>query len=356
MKVITAIGNDEINIRLRSFEEYEVIGRDIQYEEGIIEIIEEIKDIDLVILSNNLPGEFDFKVLINKLINMNKNIQIVVLLKEKNQDIENFLNSKKIYKIYYLNNIELLYDSLKKDNLSNFRNEIVGKIEENKLLDYQSSEKNNKKEEENNLYKTNIHNKLRKSKVIAITGLHSSGKSIFSLFLAKIIKNNNKSVIIIDSSFIFEKNDYIFYKRKIEIVKINKKINLHNTINKLKNKYDYILVDLSLNKNNVYYKNTLEIADLILLLIEPNLSEINKTNYLLNVNCRHKTCIILNKSNINKISKSILNDLFQGYEIIGEIKYNKKYNLYINSTIEIFIDLKEYKKIYEKIERRNYGD
>ena len=83
MKVITAIGNDEINIRLRSFEEYEVIGRDIQYEEGIIEIIEEIKDIDLVILSNNLPGEFDFKVLINKLINMNKNIQIVVLLKEK---------------------------------------------------------------------------------------------------------------------------------------------------------------------------------------------------------------------------------------------------------------------------------
>ena len=64
MKVITAIGNDEINIRLRSFEEYEVIGRDIQYEEGIIEIIEEIKDIDLVILSNNLPGEFDFKVFI----------------------------------------------------------------------------------------------------------------------------------------------------------------------------------------------------------------------------------------------------------------------------------------------------
>ena len=192
--------------------------------------------------------------------------------------------------------------------------------------------------------------------MIAITGLHSSGKSIFSLFLAKVINNKNKKVIIVDCNFLFEKNNLIFEKRKIEIVKINKKTNLHNTINELKNKYDYILVDLNINKNNTYYKKILELADLILFLIEPNLSEIKKSNYLLDVSCKHKTSIILNKTNKNIISKGILNELYQGYEIIGNIKYNEKYNLYINSNIEILINLKEYKKIYEKIERRNYGD
>ena len=103
MKIITAIGNPYINNKLREISDYEIVGKYIQYQEGILELIEVKKDIDIVILSNNLPLEIEFKELINKIINLKKNIEIIVFLKEKDTEIELFLNSKKVYKIYYLN-------------------------------------------------------------------------------------------------------------------------------------------------------------------------------------------------------------------------------------------------------------
>ena len=103
MKIITAIGLPNVNEALKEIEECNVIGTDIQYQEGIIEALEEIEDIDCLVLSNNLPGEYNFNILINKIKEINGNIEIIVFLKEKNIDLENFLNSKGIYKIYYFN-------------------------------------------------------------------------------------------------------------------------------------------------------------------------------------------------------------------------------------------------------------
>ena len=39
-KIVTAIGNKNINLKLKQEEKIEVIGEDIQYEDGILELLE----------------------------------------------------------------------------------------------------------------------------------------------------------------------------------------------------------------------------------------------------------------------------------------------------------------------------
>lgn len=103
MKVATAIGNPYLNEELRKYNEYEVVSKDIQYQDGILELLNEIEDIKLLIISNNLIEEYNFGVLIEEILKLKKSMEIIVFLKSKDEEIEQFLNSKKLYKIYYLN-------------------------------------------------------------------------------------------------------------------------------------------------------------------------------------------------------------------------------------------------------------
>ena len=93
MRIITAIGNPILNEKLKNNTDIKIVGKDIQYQEGILEILEENKDIDLLALSNVLPGEWDFYKLINEIKKSNKKLEIVVFLHKKDENIENFLTS-----------------------------------------------------------------------------------------------------------------------------------------------------------------------------------------------------------------------------------------------------------------------
>lgn len=103
MRIITAIGNPILNEKLKNNTDIKVVGKDIQYQEGILEVLEENNDIDLLAVSNILPGEWDFYKLINEIKKANEKLEIVVFLNKNDENIENFLSSKNIYKIYYLN-------------------------------------------------------------------------------------------------------------------------------------------------------------------------------------------------------------------------------------------------------------
>ena len=96
MKILTAIGDPYINSILANKEEVQLVGKDIQYQEGILEIMEEKEDIDIAIISNILPGEYDFKILIDKIKKLNENIDITIFLESKNEDLEKYLNSENI--------------------------------------------------------------------------------------------------------------------------------------------------------------------------------------------------------------------------------------------------------------------
>lgn len=408
MKIATAIGNEYLNKKLNKIKNYEIIGKDIQYQDGIFEILEINKDINLLILSDELPGKYSFYELIDKIKIVKKDIEIIVFLKEKNTDKENFLNSKNIYKIYYLNeenfdvffynlnielkkdlskeieelkNIILLNKNYKKTlNLNNMSNlKFHGDIRKNKHFAI-------KNEEENNSSECSRHNRLNNCKTIAITGVSGVGKSIVSLILVDTIKNKKKRVLLIDfdtlnytiSSFYNIKNNNLLNLNNIKKVDENifvltgkgfwKDTNASNKvinkekeeyfkkyINNLKREYDYIIIDTILDLKSSYIKTILYSGDKIIFLIEPNILEIKKARKILEVYINDfnfnldKIKILFNKANKYKIAESILEELFSEFEIVGEIKYEDVYNLIINKNKIVNYDKNAYEKLYEKI-------
>ena len=106
MRILTAMGNSALNDRLKEEEGIDVIEKDIQYQEGILDTLEINKNVDILAISNLLPEEMDFCYLIDKIKREHKEIEIAVFLDKEDVDIENFLNSKKIYRIYYLDENE----------------------------------------------------------------------------------------------------------------------------------------------------------------------------------------------------------------------------------------------------------
>ena len=95
-KIITAMGSQNLNDELKKEETFEIITRDIQYQDGVIEILEQKKDIDFLIISELISGEMEIKNLIEKIKSINDNLQIIIFLDNKNKELENYLYAKGI--------------------------------------------------------------------------------------------------------------------------------------------------------------------------------------------------------------------------------------------------------------------
>lgn len=397
MKVITAIGIPEINERLKKLDEYEVIGKDIQYQEGILELLEEREDIETVFVSDNLPEDMNFNTLINKIINIKENIEIIVFLKEKDETIEIFLNSKKIYKIYYLDNYEMFFANINNNmsnadiskNIEDFKkiimeekNNYLGKIEEKSKPKSLELMKMLRKTKENKIMEQDNHKKTSCGKIISISGVHGSGKSITSIILSKYLSRNYKVLLIDldvlnssintilgisktpevhtisdiqDSIIEYEQNLYVLTSIG-KIVENYEKENYYWAVEifeKVKYEFDYIIVDIETdiktNKNSSIYA----LSNEIIYLIEPNLSEVKKSNLYLEKILKDfeieesKINIIFNKSNKNKISERVLKEIYSELNIIGEIEYSEKYNLIINKNI--YKEMNIYENIFDKL-------
>ena len=397
MNIVTALMNPEINKKLKEEANFKIIGNDIIYQEGIIEILERDKKIDLIIISELIPGEHSFKEIIDKIKQINKKIEIIVILKEKNEKIKNYLISKGIFSIFYNNEItieELIKIINEKNNIKK-ENEINEEIQILKKIILENNKKNKNVKKYNKKFKNifyYIKNKINKNKkiknnknvsenkIISIVGINGVGKSIFCSTFAKIIRN--KKILLIDFD-IFNQSINTFFgkKRKTNkkennvyklIIKENKTIDLlcateilfnekykieknkiKNTLEKLKEKYDLILIDTTSECFFDYTKEILEKSNLIVFLIEPNLSEMKKSRNLLDIYInkwkinREKINIVFNKQNSNSIDNSILKILFEDFNVLGKIKLNSRYNFLINNNLKI-ID-KKIKKEYLKI-------
>ena len=101
IKILTAFGNQNINDKLREIEEFEVLEKDIFYREGILEFLEENKDIDVIVLCENLCGDIEIEELIKKIKIINCDIDIFFILERKNLGLENLLKKQNIKNIFY---------------------------------------------------------------------------------------------------------------------------------------------------------------------------------------------------------------------------------------------------------------
>ena len=200
MNVITAMGEERLNFLLKKEENINVIGFDIQYQDGIFEILEENKNIDFLILNINLFGELYYEELIEKIKEKNKNINLIIILEKENIKIKNFLIKNNIKYIFNKENFNL-------ENLIF----ILKNKKENNLLN-NNFKKNNKKNNKILLIKNKIINKLFNKKIINKIKLIFNKKN-------KLIKNGNCKIKIVLGIKI--KN---IINKKIKIIKYENKI------------------------------------------------------------------------------------------------------------------------------------
>lgn len=359
-KIITALAEPQLNNELKKEKDFIVIGKDIQYQEGVIEILETEKEVDFLIISEALPGNEKIENLIEKIKQINNEVNIVIILENKKEELEKNLYSKNVYLILY-NKIEI--------------KEIIKLIK-------------NKKEDENE--------KIKKE-IICILGSGGVGKSIFTVNLAKSLIYSKKKILIIDFDILnnslhtilgvkkysekiskkIKENNLI--KDKIGLkelkIKINKRIDLisginllfdskykinniqfNNLFNDVKKFYDVIIIDTSSECFFNYTKDIIKKSNINIFIVEPNLLEIQKSKNILKIYKEewnidnNKINILFNKFNKNSIDINILKIIFSEYNIIGKIDINNKYNLIINKNANK-IDKnikKEYLKIIEK--------
>ena len=104
---MTAINNYKLNEKLKEENKFKIIGKDIQYKEAILEILEKNKNIDIIIINEKIPGEINLLNLIKKIQLINRKIKIIIILENENIKKEKELNKLDIYDIYYNNKINL---------------------------------------------------------------------------------------------------------------------------------------------------------------------------------------------------------------------------------------------------------
>ena len=408
-KIITALANPELNINLKKLNEFEIVSDDIQYQDGILEILEE-KEVDILILSELLKGENALKELLRKIKQKNKNIKIILLLEKENEEKIQIAKEEKIDKIFFHHkvsieemifnlkeissekNIEQEIENLKKliiekNNQKNKKEKIFIKLK-NKLLNIFIHKNNNIKKEKDKL------NNIFNNNIISITGAHGTGKSLISVCLALNLKREKNKILLIDFDLLNQsihtilgrsmlpkklikkqKNNLNYIPKNYHeyILKINsnldfisgKNIILENEKNdfqklniffeKIKKEYDLILIDTSSECFLDYTKFILEKSNKIIFLTEANLLEIKKANCLLDIYLRQwnidikKINIIFNKYNNNSIDEKILKNIFCDFNILGKISFNKNYSLMINKNMKNYFLLKKEKREHEII-------
>ena len=296
IKVLTAIGNENLNNILKNQNEFEILENDIFYKEGILEFLEKNNNVDILILYEKLSGEINIINLIEKIKIINNEINIFFILENKKDEIEKILKKENIKNIFYINeiNIENFIEKIKNIKINN--NEKL--IEEINLL------KNiiNKKDEEIIKYKNN---NLENKKIIIFIGEKNVGKTTILNNFENIIENKNnyefKELNLND--YLKIKNDaykiIFILERRIDKIKLNKKI-----------------------INELIFKNKI------------NSEKIN---------------IIFNKINNYSINKNISKNLLKNINIIGNIKLNSYNDYLINEKNNYKKENKKLIKYFSKI-------
>jgi len=448
-KIITAINNPKLNEELKKENNFEIIGKDIQYKEAVLEILEKNNNIDLIILSEKIPGEIELENLIKKIKLINKEIKIIIILEKENNYLEKILIKNNIVDFYYNNKINLneLIKIINKKEI-NMEEEIIKlkKIIEEKNKNNNLIRNKNiinyflktKEKLENKKREISLNKKTKKSaniknsaKIITFSGNYKSGKTTLALIISNYLSKKNNNVLLIDGdlekqdlSLILNKkekfnikkqdnkrnkfnktylikNKLILNNKKIKLINfknniINNKIikllfikinnnlyflkeinyliknkkenNIKKILNKFflkaKEKYNYIIIDLSKNNLDILNREILKISDINFFVMEANLLGINEAKKLINkyekeFNINFKNLnLILNKNNFNSINKNINSKLIHLKNKIYKIKklniiknnYFKTNYFLINKKIK-----KEFYKIIIKIEN-NYNN
>lgn len=374
INILTAILNENINYKLKEYEKINIKYDDIQYEEGLIEILENDSNIDILILNSIFYKNIISKNLM-KLINK-ETIIILIKLKEevyeykenviqienRNEDemineIINIISNKFEVEINKVSSINYLKEENEKiKNELEMLKKIIEQKKEKKLFEKIKDFKKSKEIKEGNIDKKSI----KKGNIILFTGVPKTGKTVISSVVAENLSKDNK-VLLIDVNFKEKDLITLFNKKKFNekedeniLIKINDNLDLLSDLdivikdfrtdisskldillNQLLYKYDYLIIDFNLENENFIFEYILNKADKIFILIEGDLLNLKESKKafekITNVINKKTIQIIINKNNSRFIEKEVIENILN-VKISMLIDYSNKFIKFINTN------------------------
>ena len=374
IKILTAILNENINYKLKEYEKINIKYDDIQYEEGLIEILENDSNIDILILNSIFYKNIISKNLM-KLLNK-ETIIILIKLKEevyeykenviqienRNEDemineIINIISNKFEVEINKVSSINYLKEENEKiKNELEMLKKIIEQKKEKKLFEKIKDLKKSKEIKEGNIDKKSI----KKGNIILFTGVPKTGKTVISSVVAENLSKYNK-VLLIDVNFKEKDLITLFNKKKFNekedeniLIKINDNLDLLSDLdivikdfrtdisskldillNQLLYKYDYLIIDFNLENENFIFEYILNKADKIFILIEGDLLNLKESKKafekITNVINKKKIQIIINKKKSMFIEKEVIENILN-VKISMLIDYSNKFIKFINTN------------------------
>ena len=361
-KIVTAINNPTLNEELKKEKFIEVIGKDIQYKEAILELLENNKEIDIIIINERMPGEINFLELIKKIKFINKRIKIIIILEKENNYLENNLRNLNINDIY-LNkkiNLEKLIEIIKEKEI-NKEEELKNEIERLKKIIEEKNKKNRNiifKKTKNYIVKKLSNKKgikIKKNnnaKIITFSGYPGTGKTTTALVLGFLLGKENSKVLFIDMDLKNKSIEKILHS-KINTIKTKKR---KNNFEKIKLLMKNRILKNNFEKEKLKNKN---VTSIIFKIKNFNKKIINKLKYknLKLKNIKNKKLILKKYNKKIKYKNNKKEKIINKINLI-KIKINKK--IFLLNNIEIFYknnkkNNHEYKKNkFKKLGRKNF--
>ena len=319
-KIITAINCPELNEKLKKEKNLEIIGKDVQYREALIEILKKRKDIDIIILYEKILGKISIEELISKIKKINSNIDIIFFLEKEDKEKRKILNNKNVKKIYLKKeinskNIIKFINNKKIIKEKEISTKVITLIGENIIIDLI---------------------KILKNKKILIINFDRINKEIFNIFNLQKDLNKIKNKKI--NKLGYKINENIVYIFKLNNLLKNKSLkDRKEFINDLfKNnykKYDYIFIEDCQIYSREIKKIILSKSDRIIWNMQKSyigtkeLREIKK-NFCDDVALSKKDIFIINEfDKFHSVSFYIIKEIFKNQKNIYFINFKNKFQI-----------------------------
>lgn len=383
--IITALGNEEINSKLKQIYKENIYLYDISTKENMIEFLEKNKEKEniefqeelTIITKSNLFGEIDDNIYISKIRKLYPYSKIIYIIDKLSDEYKTFLFSNDIFDIIEGNiiSIEKITELIKSDK---------------KIIYKESDSISNLQVKEAAIQYENESIVIPKE-LFAIYGTSGSGKSLFSTLLAKKLSAKlninvalldldiqNPSIDILvnssgDSNLLSHIVEDVDKRNEISdiiskyMVRDKENKNLHymtNNVslfecqNKLSDKYyqkiyssvgqkyDYSIIDLPSSPFLDVVSYTLINATKIFFVINANYVSIRQAikyldliTKLWNVS-KDRIAIVINKVKKNSLDISQIQNLMPEYNIVCDINYDENLEAYVNGMIsDIKLDI-----------------
>jgi len=201
-RIVAGIGSESLVQLLK--EKGIQITEDIPYQEGILEYIAE-NPVDVLLLSDDLQGEEDKYFFVEKLLEIKKEIQVVMIFTEKDESYKKFLYKKGIYDVFVdgESTLEDLCSAITKESVAN-----VQKLDlRQKVVKLEYELEKEKKKAQNR----NMELKIQRQQIITFAGIGSTGKSTILTQVATFLAKNSMAKVLVVDFDVIHSNIHQFF-------------------------------------------------------------------------------------------------------------------------------------------------